>query len=171
MLCPWFSGELGFPGTVTGETLAGTVLGMAGGVVGLLEGIWEGVKTMVGVGLEYFSEVEAAVVLEGYLEGAGVVELSVEGERLQAGAKARWLQLLMAGSYLGKSSFKSRTTHIRTISTWCLQDIGICGPFQGLCIVERRCMTLGLDGSPRMGMALLLRTRESKEAAGRQAPS
>ena len=72
MLCPWFSGapggELGFPGTVTGETLAGTVLGMAGGVVGLLEGIWEGVKTMVGVGLEYFSEVEAACVLEGYLE-------------------------------------------------------------------------------------------------------
>ena len=40
---------------------------MAGGVVGLLEGIGEVVKTMVGVGLEYFSEVEACV-LEGYLE-------------------------------------------------------------------------------------------------------
>ena len=69
MLCPWFSGELGFPGTVTGETLAGTVLGMAGDdVVGLLEGIWEVVKAIVGVELEYFSEVEAAVVLEGYCE-------------------------------------------------------------------------------------------------------
>ena len=41
---------------------------MAGGVVGLLEGIWEVVKAIVGVELEYFSEVEAAVVLEGYCE-------------------------------------------------------------------------------------------------------
>ena len=41
---------------------------MAGGVVGLLEGIGAVVKTMVGVGLEYFLEVEAACVLKGYLE-------------------------------------------------------------------------------------------------------
>jgi len=32
--------------------------------------------------------------------GAGVVELTVGGGRLQAGANASWLQLLMEGSYL-----------------------------------------------------------------------
>ena len=37
-------------------------------VVGLLEGTWEVVKAIVGVGLEYFWEVEAACVLEGYFE-------------------------------------------------------------------------------------------------------
>jgi len=41
---------------------------MAGDVVGPLDGIWEVVKTIVGVGLEYFWEVEPACVLEGYFE-------------------------------------------------------------------------------------------------------
>ena len=89
---------------------------MAGNTVGVLEGIcWEVVKAMVGVGLEYFWEVDAACVLDGYREvvGAGVVELAVVEGRLQAGAKARWLQLLMEGSYLGISLFKAWTIHIR----------------------------------------------------------
>ena len=88
---------------------------MAGNTVGVLEGIcWEVVKAMVGVGLEYFWDVEAACVLGGYWEVvvAGVVELAMGEGRLQAGAKARWLQLLMEGSYLGKSSFKAWTIHI-----------------------------------------------------------
>jgi len=86
---------------------------MAGDVVEVLEGIWEVVRAMGGVGLESSCVVEAACVLGGYWEvvgavGAGVVELAVgevveltvgEG-RLQGGAKARWLQLLMEGSYL-----------------------------------------------------------------------
>ena len=81
------------------------MVGMAGDNAGVLEGIWEVVKAMVGVGLEPFCEVDAACVLGGYLEveGAGVVG---EG-RSQAGARARWLQLLMEGSYLRmKSLFK-----------------------------------------------------------------
>ena len=105
-------GELG----TAGETLGGTVLGMAGNTVGVLEGIcWEVVKAMVGVGLEYFWEVDAACVLDGYREvvGAGVVELAVVEGRLQAGAKARWLQLLMEGSYLGKSLSRAWTIQQR----------------------------------------------------------
>ena len=67
-------------------------------------------KAIVGVGLEYLWEVELACVLKGYFEvvwavGAEVVELTVEGGRLQAGANASWLQLLMEGSYLGKNLF------------------------------------------------------------------
>ena len=87
------------------------MLGIAGDVVGLLDGIWEVVKAIVGVGLEYLWEVDPACVLEGYFEvvwavGAGVVEPAVEVGRLQAGANASWLQLLMEGSYLGKNLFE-----------------------------------------------------------------